>query len=135
MPPICAATWIGKSPSRAFNGVTVAPINRGAENLIRPPTGRTESPDSIISTAAAAEFRSEHPLGRAIVAYARARDGPISEPERFAYIPGEGISATVDDNSILVGNRSLMASQNIEVPEALAAAFDSASEIYVAHSN
>src|SRR2546427_11459781 len=69
---ICAATWIGKSPSRAFNGVTVAPINRGAENLIRPPTGRTESPDSIISTAAAAEFRSEHPLGRAIVAYARA---------------------------------------------------------------
>src|SRR6267143_6399237 len=60
LPPICAATWIGKSPSRAFNGVTVAPINRGAENLIRPPTGRTESPDSIISTAAAAEFRSEH---------------------------------------------------------------------------
>src|SRR5882724_12205511 len=60
LPPICAATWIGKSTSRAFNGVTVAPINRGTESLIRPPTGRTESPDSIISTAAAAEFRSEH---------------------------------------------------------------------------
>jgi hypothetical protein len=26
LPPICAAKWIGKSPSRAFNGVTVAPI-------------------------------------------------------------------------------------------------------------
>src|SRR5258707_1199505 len=37
LPPICAATWIGKSTSRAFNGVTVAPINRGTENLIRPP--------------------------------------------------------------------------------------------------
>ena len=51
------------------------------------------SAEKILDAAASAELRSEHPLGKAIVAYVRALGRPIAEPERFDYTPGRGITA------------------------------------------
>jgi heavy metal translocating P-type ATPase len=90
-----------------------------------------ESELTLIDAAATAESRSEHPLGQAIVTYARRLNRNIAEPDRFQYSPGRGITATIAEQTILVGNRALMADRNIEVPRRLAAEFDSASEIYV----
>src|SRR6202045_3830240 len=67
------------------------------------------SPEAVIEAAASAEVRSEHPLGQAIVTYARAQGRTILEPERFDYTPGRGITAVVGGATILVGNRALMA--------------------------
>src|SRR6202790_1458728 len=51
---------------------------------------------ALLDAAAAAELRSEHPLGKTIVAYAQAQGRSPREPERFGYTSGRGIDATVD---------------------------------------
>jgi P-type E1-E2 ATPase len=58
------------------------------------------SPEAVVEAAASAEARSEHPLGRAIVSYARARGRTILEPKRFDYTPGRGITAVLGEATI-----------------------------------
>jgi Cd2+/Zn2+-exporting ATPase/Cu+-exporting ATPase len=58
----------------------------------------------VLDAAATAESRSEHPLGQAIVAHARAQGRSVNEPDRFAYTPGRGIAAQVAGATVLVGN-------------------------------
>ena len=91
------------------------------------------SPDAVLDAAAAAESRSEHPLGQAIVSYAHAKGRTISEPERFDYTPGRGIAAAVDGAEVLVGNRPLMIERGIVLPKNLTRKIEAASEIFVAH--
>jgi heavy metal translocating P-type ATPase len=67
----------------------------------------------VIESAASAEVRSEHPLGKAIVAHAVARALDVTEPEQFDYAPGRGIAASVNGSRILVGNRALMAAHAV----------------------
>lgn len=87
---------------------------------------------ALLDAAAVAESRSEHPLGKTIVAYAREQGRTMAEPERFAYTPGRGIDATVAGDQVLAGNHSLMQEHDIEVPDTLAA--DEASMVYVARA-
>jgi heavy metal translocating P-type ATPase len=104
--------------------------------------GRTEVQDVIaaagvsesemLGVAAAAESRSEHPLGKAIVARAVAACCAVKEPERFEYTPGRGITAVVDGASVLVGNRALMSAHGVEVRDDFANAQKAASEVFVA---
>ena len=91
-----------------------------------------QSPEAVLDAAASAELRSEHPLGEAIVAHARDRHRPMTEPERFDYTPGRGISAIVAGATILVGNRALLTECGVIVPAEITAGIEAASEIYVA---
>jgi len=91
-----------------------------------------QSPEAVLDAAASAELRSEHPLGEAIVAHARDRHRPMTEPERFDYTPGRGISAIVAGATILVGNRALLTERGVIVPAEITAGIEAASEIYVA---
>ena len=86
----------------------------------------------LIEVAAAAELRSEHPLGKTIVEYARASGRPVGEPERFAYQPGRGIDARVGGADVLVGNLALLRDHGLSVPDDVASARRNSSEIYVA---
>ncbi|HVA83775.1 MAG TPA: cation-translocating P-type ATPase [Candidatus Binataceae bacterium] len=86
----------------------------------------------VIVAAASAEMRSEHPLGKAIVARAIAERRFIREPERFDYRPGRGIAAVVDGATILVGNRALLDEHGIEALQAAPIKSDSAAEVFVA---
>ncbi len=92
------------------------------------------SPETVLDAAAAAESRSEHPLGQAIVSYARAQGRTISEPERFDYTPGRGIAAVVGSAQVLVGNRALMTEHHVMVPAIAAADLGAASQIFVARN-
>jgi Cd2+/Zn2+-exporting ATPase/Cu+-exporting ATPase len=56
-----------------------------------------------------------------------------TEPERFAYTPGRGITAVVAGATILVGNRALMADRGVAVPADFAAGHDASSEVLVAN--
>ena len=94
-----------------------------------PVTGVSE--DEVLDAAASAEMRSEHPVGKAIVNLAMAKNHSLREPERFDYIPGLGITAVVDGATILVGNRRLLTDQAIEVPRNFAANADASSEVFV----
>lgn len=89
-------------------------------------------PMALLDAAAAAELRSEHPLGKTIVEHARALGRTLVEPERFGYRPGRGIDAIVAGETVLVGNLALMQDRGISVPDALASAHRGSSEVYVA---
>ena len=88
----------------------------------------------LLDTAASAELRSEHPLGRTIVEYARAQGRPLTEPERFGYTPGLGIDAVVDGELVLVGNQGLMRGHGIGVPEALLESHPDTTKVFVARA-
>ncbi|MCX3082597.1 cation-translocating P-type ATPase [Klebsiella michiganensis] len=87
--------------------------------------------DELLDAAASAELRSEHPLGKSIVAYTRASGLTITEPDNFNYTPGRGIVATVEGERVLVGNLSLMRDHGITVPKGMLDNHPEASEVYV----
>jgi Cu+-exporting ATPase len=60
-----------------------------------------------------AERRSEHPLARAIVRAAEERGLALSEPSRFEASPGGGVSAVVEERSLLVGTRRFLEEQGL----------------------
>ena len=68
----------------------------------------------------AAESHSEHPLAGAIVRYIEEK-GRFEkfETEHFLNHSGNGISATIGDDKILIGNEILMAQNQIKLPEPL----------------
>lgn len=71
--------------------------------------------DQIISFAASAEKVSEHPLGEAIVRYAEEKEIEIFTTEGFENIPGKGIKAKIKENTIAIGNKKIILSENINI--------------------
>ena len=69
----------------------------------------------MVAHAASAESGSEHPIGSAIVAYARDNDIELLEAEDFEAISGKGIRAKVEGSEIYVGTRKLFSEKGIEV--------------------
>ncbi len=74
----------------------------------------TEStvPSELIPYIIAAERGSEHPLSRAVTAYAD-ENTPIMPVESFEAVPGKGVKAQVGGKNVIVGNRSLMDDYNL----------------------
>ncbi|MDP2178173.1 cation-translocating P-type ATPase [Methylicorpusculum sp.] len=62
-----------------------------------------DNKDDLLTLAAAAEFGSEHFLGKAIVAYAKDRNVSSSNADEFENIPGHGINSRVDGHRVLMG--------------------------------
>ena len=68
---------------------------------------------------AAIEEKSEHPLARAVIDYAQGIDGaPTVKVGDFAQVPGRGLTATVDGDVLLAGNRALMEDRGVPVQAA-----------------
>ncbi len=67
----------------------------------------------VLALAASAERGSEHPLGEAIVQAAQNQGLALSEPQQFEAITGHGVSAQVEGQQVLVGNRKLMKERHI----------------------
>ena len=64
--------------------------------------------DELIAAAAAAEWYSEHPIGRAILSHAAGRGLTVEPASSFDYRPGYGLTARVGDHDIRVGNDRLV---------------------------
>ena len=73
--------------------------------------------DDILSIAASAEARSEHPLGKAIMKGAEERGLAVSPSEDFQMLPGKGISAIIQGNTILCGNHSWLLENGVSFNE------------------
>ncbi|MEI8305954.1 MAG: heavy metal translocating P-type ATPase [Chloroflexales bacterium] len=69
----------------------------------------------ILHWAASAESRSEHPLGEAIVAEAKARGLTLATPEGFRSIAGAGVEAMVEGQQVLVGTLRMMRERGVEL--------------------
>ncbi|WP_446033562.1 heavy metal translocating P-type ATPase [Streptomyces olivaceus] len=65
----------------------------------------TPGQDDVVRLAAAVEQGSEHPIGRAVVAYARRTPtaGPLPGVSGFTATPGRGVSGRVDGHAVDVG--------------------------------
>jgi Cu2+-exporting ATPase len=71
------------------------------------------NPDRLLQLAASAEKSSEHPLAQAIVNTAHAKQLPLSDVHHFEAVPGQGLLAHVDGQTILIGNRKLLEDRHI----------------------
>jgi Cu+-exporting ATPase len=63
----------------------------------------------LLRLAGAAESGSEHPIAKAVAAYARAELGELPELGEFANHPGLGIAAEIDGHRVRVGKPSFAA--------------------------
>jgi cation transport ATPase len=63
--------------------------------------------------AAAVEASSEHPVGAAIVAGARAKNVSFPPATEFASSAGHGVAASVDGTFVTVGRRKLMSDSGL----------------------
>lgn len=70
--------------------------------------------ETVLSLLASTEKSSEHPLAEAIVEYAVAQKIPFEEVDTFRAIPGHGVKATIQDQTVLVGTRRLLQQYNID---------------------
>jgi Cd2+/Zn2+-exporting ATPase len=78
---------------------------------IEPMQDTTEA--AVLRLAASIGQYSTHPVSRAIVAEAESRGIPLETVSDFQNISGLGIQAAVGDTTILVGNRTLLASRAV----------------------
>ena len=71
----------------------------------------------LLTLTASAEAKSEHPLGKAIVAKAKGQGLPLTESEDFKMAAGKGISAKVSGKSLLCGNEKYLLERGVSIDE------------------
>jgi Cu2+-exporting ATPase len=77
------------------------------------------SDEDLLHKVASINAESEHPLAKSIVAFANEREVKLSSVEKFEAIIGKGVKGEVEGQSILVGNKKLMANHLAIFPIAL----------------
>ncbi len=70
-----------------------------------------ESLAEVLTVAGSLEHASEHPIARAIAAYARDADAPHSPVGGFTNHGGNGVTGTVEGRAAVVGRRSWLVSE------------------------
>ena len=96
----------------------------------------THDEKSLLALTASAERRSEHPAGKAVMAYAEQTGVAGNDPERFTAMPGYGVEAFTEGLHLLVGSRRLMEERKIDLQSSFKTSVRLASEgktlLYVA---
>lgn len=100
------------------NVVEISAVNAGKEN-------------ELLRAAASLERGSEHPLGTAVLKAAQEKGIALAQATDFSYRPGKGITGTVEQNKVAVGNAALMAEIGVKVPDS-AGTNDSGTNLLVA---
>jgi len=74
--------------------------------------------DQILQIAASIESKSEHPLADAIVNKAKEKNLVLLEVQEFSAVPGHGVVGKINEQKILLGNRKLLADNNLVIAPA-----------------
>ena len=83
----------------------------GQPDVVEMVTAAGVSEARLLATAAAVEKFSEHPLALAVLK--RAGSAPADVAVGFTNIDGQGARATIGSDSVLLGNRNLMTTENV----------------------
>ena len=75
------------------------------------------SENELLAVAAAVESRSEHPLGKAIVAHAHEKKLILAAVENFAMIAGKGVSGFINGKQYFCGNRKYLEENGVFLTE------------------
>lgn len=73
------------------------------------------SEEDLLAMAASAEAKSEHPLGKAVVAGARKLNLPLTESLDFKMAAGKGICAVIAGKHLLCGNEKFLQEQGVAI--------------------
>jgi Cu+-exporting ATPase len=77
--------------------------------------GASTDDSQLLSMAASLQSGSEHPLARAVVDAAKARDLPIPSPDNVRAVPGRGSEGEVGVDSYLIGSLRWMQELKIDL--------------------
>lgn len=72
----------------------------------------------LLTLAAALEGRSEHPLARAVLAYAEEKQLELPSVTDFTALPGNGLTAKLEGKEIFGGNAAFIGTK-VSIPAAL----------------
>jgi Zn2+/Cd2+-exporting ATPase len=103
----------------AFDKTGTLTFGQPKLTTIQPLGQMTET--ELLGLAASAEKLSEHPLGRAVVQAAVAREVAVPDPEEFTVLPGLGVQARIQSGDVVIGRPRLLSEQGITVDLDLAA--------------
>ncbi len=103
----------------AFDKTGTLTFGQPKLTTIQPLGQMTET--ELLGLAASAEKLSEHPLGRAVVQAAVAREVAVPDPEEFTVLPGLGVQARIQGGDVVIGRPRLLSEQGITVDLDLAA--------------
>ena len=109
---------MAKVTAVAFDKTGTLTLGRPRLTTIQPLGQMSEI--ELLRLAAIAEKLSEHPLGRAVVQAAIARDVIVPDPEEFTVLPGLGIRVRIDDGEVVIGRPQLLSEQGIAIEEEVA---------------
>lgn len=73
---------------------------------------------ALLRYTASAENYSEHPLAKAVTAYAKQENIEPLEVENFHMVPGKGISAVIRGEKLFCGNEAFLKEQQIDIDDA-----------------
>jgi len=73
------------------------------------------SEQEIVRLTASVEVFSEHPLAKAIVAYAKEQNITVRAVSDFIMVPGKGVRANLQEDMILCGNIKWLEENNIQL--------------------
>ena len=82
------------------------------------------SETKLLSLAASAETKSEHPLGKAIVACAKSKEVEIVESTSFKMMTGKGIYAEVEDFKLFCGNEKFLIENGVSIESDIQSVLD-----------
>ncbi len=72
-------------------------------------------PEELLKTASTLEHMSKHPVARAIVKIAQKAGIAPAEPTNFQEFAGKGVSGNVDGQEILVGRKTWLTEQGVDM--------------------
>ena len=92
-------------------------LTRGVPEVVKVVPARGEKKSTLITLSASAEARHDHPVAKALKAYAREQDIRLIEPDpgNEEYAVGLGLSARIHGRRVRVGRAAWMESQNLDI--------------------
>ena len=105
---------MGKVDTIAFDKTGTLTYGRLAVSDVIPlQPGMTEN--ELLTLAASAEGKSEHPLGKAIVDCAQTRGLPVAPSDAFRMEAGRGVCASVSGSELLCGNEAYLLAHGVHI--------------------
>lgn len=78
----------------------------------------------LLTLIASAESRSEHPLGKAIVAHAKEKNLALKDVKGFRMEAGKGIYANVSGHNLFCGSEKYLLENGIDIPQQVSDTLD-----------
>ncbi|MGE4441049.1 MAG: heavy metal translocating P-type ATPase [Desulfomicrobium sp.] len=107
----------GELQTLVFDKTGTLTVGKPVLNEVWIAPGAKIDKESLLRLSASIESQSEHPLARAVV---QAVQAPLPKAREFLSVPGQGVTAVVEERAVAIGNERLMRAQNLNLEEAKA---------------